>query len=118
LQLDNHYNTLNSSSLANNLSILKINSNHKITYVKDLYVNIPTEVTIKITKQQLLKNNDIHKTKQIITFLKTILVQNYFEFQEKIYYPYKGIAMGSPISGTMAELFLQYIESRQHKAIT
>ena len=90
-----------------------------ITYdIKDLYANIPVNKTIEIAKNQLLKNNDKQKTKQIITILKTILEQNYFSYQDTLYHPKKGIAMGSPISGTMAELFLQYIESRQHKAIT
>jgi len=84
-----------------------------ITYdVKDLYVNIPIDETLKITESQLLKNNDKQKTKQIIAILKTILAQNYFIFQDSIYHPNKGVAMGSPISGTMAEIFLQYIENR------
>ena len=39
-----------------------------------------------------------------------ILQQNYFIFQEQIYQPDKGIAMGSPISGTIAEIFLQHLE--------
>ena len=30
--------------------------------------------------------------------------------QEKVYQPNKGIAMGSPISGTMAEVCLQHLE--------
>ena len=61
-----------------------------ITYdIKDLYVNIPIEETLTITKQQLLINNDIHKTEQIITCLRTILNQNYFEFQNNIYHPKK-----------------------------
>jgi hypothetical protein len=81
-----------------------------ITYdIKDLYVNIPFDKTIKIAKTQLLENNDKQKTKQIIMILKTILEQNYFSYQDTIYHPKKGTAMGSPISGTMAELFLQYI---------
>jgi len=79
--------------------------------------NIPIEETIRITKHQLLKNNDIHITKQIITVLKIILEQNYFAFQETIYHPNKGTAMGSPISGNMAELFLQYIQSRHIKQL-
>jgi len=98
--------------VARNISALKINNNHKIiTYdVKNLYVNIPIEETLTITKQQLLKSNDKHKTKQIVTILQTILEQNYFEFQETIYHPNKGTTMGSPISDTMAEIFLQHIE--------
>lgn len=57
LQMENQYNTLNSEKWAHNISALKINNNHKmITYdIKDLYVNIPKEETLTITKQQLLK---------------------------------------------------------------
>jgi hypothetical protein len=83
--------------------------------IKDLYVNIPIEETLKITEQQLLKNNDEHKTQQLITMLHTILKQNYIEYQNKIYHPKKGVAMGSPISGTITEIFLQHIEDRHIK---
>jgi len=84
-----------------------------ITYdVKELYVNISIDETLNITESQLLKNKDKQKTKQLIAILKTILAQNYFTFQDSIYHPNKGVAMGSPISGTMAEIFLQYIENR------
>ena len=57
------------------------------------------------------------KTKQIITILKTILAQNYFNCHDTIYHPNKGVAMGSSISGTMVEIFLQYIESRHLKQL-
>jgi hypothetical protein len=42
--------------------------------------------------------------------LETILAQNYFTFQNQIYQPDNGVAMGSPISGTIAEIFLQKLE--------
>jgi len=47
---------------------------------------------------------------QICTLLRIILQQNYFIFQEQIYQPDKGVAMGSPISGTIDEIFLQHLE--------
>jgi len=50
-------------------------------------------------------------THQIITLLNTILRQNYFSFLGQIYQPDKGVSMGSPISGTMAEIFLQQLEN-------
>jgi hypothetical protein len=42
------------------LTNLKVNENHKlITYdIKDLYVNIPKEERLTITKSRLLKSND------------------------------------------------------------
>jgi len=50
-------------------------------------------------------------THQIMTLLSTILRQNYFSFLGQIYLPDKGVAMGSLISSTMAEIFLQQIEN-------
>jgi hypothetical protein len=47
---------------------------------------------------------------QIIAILKEILAQNYFCFNNEFCQPTKGIAMGSPTSGIMAEIFLQYYE--------
>jgi hypothetical protein len=43
------------------------------------------------------------------------MTQNDFSFQNTIYHPSKGIAMGSPISGTNAEIFLQHIENKHIK---
>jgi len=79
--------------------------------IKDLYVNIPIKEILTITKSVFLKDNDTQITKQIITLLKTILQQNYFSFENNLYQPEKWISMGSPISNTMAELFLQHIEN-------
>jgi hypothetical protein len=113
LHLENQYNVKDSITLAENLTKITINENHKIvTYdIKDLYVNIPIQETLKITESLLNKENNTQITKQIITLLEATLKQNYFEFQNNIYQPKKGVAMGSPISGKMAEIFLQHIEN-------
>ena len=52
---------------------------------------------------------------QIVQLLKTILAQNYFIFQNQVYQPDKGIAMGFPVSGTVAEIFLQHLEKTHIK---
>jgi hypothetical protein len=59
----------------------------------------------------LPKSNDtqILVTQQIITLMKLILSQNYFTFQNKIYQPEK-VSMGSPISSTIFDIFLQHLE--------
>ena len=36
--------------------------------------------------------------------------QNYFQYNERLFQQEKVIAMGSPISSIMAEVYLQYIE--------
>jgi len=75
LHPDNQYITTNSNILTNAVTKLKIKPNHRLLTlnIKDLYVNIPISETIKITKNQLLKNNDIQITNRIITLLEIIL---------------------------------------------
>jgi hypothetical protein len=113
LHLDNQYTVTNSNTLANYVTKVKVTPNSRLLNldIKDLYVNIPMSEIINITKTQLLKNNDIHTTNQIITLLKIILKQDYFPFQGQIYQPDKGVAMGSPVSGTMTEIFLKHLEN-------
>ena len=74
LHVDNQYIATNSNTLTNALIKLKIKPNHRLLTLnmKDIYVNIPVSETIKITKNQLLKN-DIQITNQIITLLVIIL---------------------------------------------
>jgi len=38
--------------------------------------------------------------------MEIIISHNYFMFKNKIYQPEKEVSMGSPISSTIAELFL------------
>ena len=102
----------NSTKLAHDLTKLTISDSYRLITldIKDLYANIPTTETIDIARTQLLKHNNKNITEQICTLLDMILQQNYFEFQEQIYLPTKGVAMGSPISGITAEIFLQHLE--------
>jgi len=60
----NIYNVINSTNLANDLTVLKILENHKlITFdVKDLYVNIPIDETLTIIKSKLMENDDTTNT--------------------------------------------------------
>ena len=41
--------------------------------------------------------------------------QNYFQYNNQFYQPSKGIVMGSPISATLAEIYLQYLEQTHVK---
>ena len=112
ITLKNYYNVINSTSLANDLTKLKIHENHKlITFdVKDLYINIPIDETFNYHKIKTIDNNDTQTTQQILTLLKVFLSQNYFTFQHKIYQPEQGVSMGSPISSIIAEIFLQHFK--------
>jgi hypothetical protein len=114
LNLNNSYVVKDSITLANNLTKLKINDNHKMITldIKDLYVNIPIKETLDITRDILLLHNEEPIATQMVTLLNTILQQNYFSFDNQIYQPHKGVTMGSPISGIIAEIFLQSFEEK------
>jgi hypothetical protein len=79
--------------------------------------NIPITETLAVTKHILSEHNEEHITTQIITLLETVLQQNYLSFQNNTYQPEKGISMESPISNTVAEIFLQYLENTHLKYI-
>jgi hypothetical protein len=114
ITLHNQYIATNSTNLANDLTRLEIRENHYLmTFdIKDLYINIPVSETLNIVKTILLQNNDTQIAEQILTLLKEVLSQNNFTFQQRIYQPKQGIAMGSPISGIIAEIFLQNFEDK------
>jgi len=114
LNLQNQYNVKDSITLANDLINLKIDANHRLTTfdIKDLYVNIPIRETLRIAKKYLSRDNDDKlTTEQIITLLQVILQQNYISSDNCIYQSEKGVSMGSPLSGTVAEILLQDLEN-------
>jgi hypothetical protein len=97
LQLSNQYIVENPTTLAHNLTNLASSDNHRLLTldIKDLYVNVPIDETQDVTKTHLTIHNDPQTTNQITNLLSTILAQNYFLFQSKIYKLEKGVAMGS-----------------------
>jgi hypothetical protein len=78
-------------------------------YKSYLYVNLSIQNILRITKFWLNKcNNDSIITEQILNLLETILKQKYFQYNNQYNQHSNGIAMGSPISSTLAEIYLQY----------
>ena len=116
--LPNTYNITNSLEIAQEITQLHTNKCMKLITldIKDLYTNLPTTGIIQATKFWLHNTPlNMDENKQIITILETIMEQNYFQYNDNFYKPHKGVAMGSPLSGTLAELYLQSIENRYIK---
>jgi hypothetical protein len=113
VNLPNTYATKNSHEVALDLHNIRTNENHKLITldIKDLYVNLPVQGIIQTTKFWLnRKGCDNTITRQTLHILEIILKQNYFQYNGQYYQPDKGIAMVSPISSTLAEIYLQYLE--------
>ena len=107
------FNSKNSQEVAHDLQKIPAKDNYKIITLdmKDLYVNLPTQNIVNITKFWLKINNQNQTiTEEILYLLKIILEQNYFQYEDRFYKPNKGIAMGSPISSTLADIYLQFFE--------
>ena len=80
--------------------------------IKDLYVNLPIQGIIQNTTKFWLNihYNTNAITEQLLHLLKIILKQNYFQYNNQLFQPRRGIAIGSPISSTLAEIYLQFLE--------
>ena len=67
INLKNHYIIKDSITLANELTKININENHRmVTFdIKDLYVNIPIGEALEIANNLLKENNNEQETKQI-----------------------------------------------------
>ena len=103
------YTTKNSYEVAEELKAIHIDEHMKIVSldIKDLYVNLPIQGILQTTKFWLSKHNDTNTTiEQTLKILETILKQNYFQYNNQLFRPKKGIAMGSPISSTIAEIYI------------
>ena len=81
--------------------------------IVDLYTNIPTDVTLKLLKDNLRINASMsaQAIDELIDLLKVILNQNYFTFNGLFYSQDDGLAMGSPLSGLLADIYLNFYEN-------
>jgi hypothetical protein len=80
--------------------------------IKDLYVKIPNNCILSVTENNCI---DEYIIREIISVLKMIMNQNYFQYDSKCYKPESSVTMGSPLSNTMAEIFLQDLEQNRIK---
>lgn len=111
----------NSRSLRNSIELIqRINSaqpsrNYILASfdIVNLYTNVPVNETIKILHRNLTKNSTLTPSaiNELITLTKAVLKQNYFKFNNQFYSQTDGLAMGSPLSGILAEIFLNSVEN-------
>ena len=81
--------------------------------VESLFTNIPLEETISVCCDSLFSNNAEVNNINMIDFeklLRAALQNNFFNFEGKIYKQIDGVAMASPLSPTVANVFLCFHE--------
>lgn len=120
VKLENNRSVINSADLVNQLKSININSSNRMASldVKSMYTKIPVKEAIGLVKENLLKNNvSLNETEEVTKLLTVTLGQNYFKFNNKIYLQKEGLAMGSPLSGIMADIYMNYIENKIYNTI-
>lgn len=82
--------------------------------VVNLYCNIPVDKAITVLKTQLERSKKLSKgkIKEVVNMVNMILRQNYFTYNGEIYHCRNGVAMGGPLSSTIATLYLNFFEEK------
>ena len=79
--------------------------------VVNLFNNIPTSDCLDILRNSLsITNTSDSIAVNIFNLTQLALDQNFFKFNSKFYKQTSGLAMGSPLSPFLAELFMDFIE--------
>lgn len=103
----------NSVELTNKLKDITLPENSLLASfdVSNMFSNIPYTDCLEIIKKILdAKNINVIIKNEIITLFELCLSENYFQFENTFYKQKQGLAMGSPLSPLMAELFMEEIE--------
>ena len=89
---------------------------HMVSYdVEAWFTSVPVKPAIAFIQKKLEADKDLHlrttmSPKQIISLLEFCLTNTYFTYQGKFYEQTDGIAIGSPMSPIVANLFMEDLE--------
>jgi hypothetical protein len=83
--------------------------------VEQLYPNIPLKEALMVTAKQL-RTHYPDKGEVLVKMLEWILLKNTFTFDGKTYLQINGVATGSPVAPSVANIFMTHIEVSVTKA--
>ncbi|XP_044757744.1 uncharacterized protein LOC123315905 [Coccinella septempunctata] len=110
----NVYHTKNSFDLKASLDGLHIPTHHGLFSldIVPLYTNIPTELVPIIIEKKwpLIEPHTCIPKDEFIKAVKLTLETCHFQYKNVFYLQIYGVAMGSPIASTIAQLVLEYLE--------
>lgn len=115
--ISNAHTASNSYDFLQKLSTLDLPAEpHMVSYdVTSLFTNIPLKETITIICNKLFHNKDLYHgftRTDFETIIKLATQDTFFLFNNNIYTQVDGTAMGSPISSTLADVFMSDLESK------
>ena len=82
-----------------------------------LFISVPVDPVLRaikdlVEKDPTLKDRTVVPVEDIILLLEVCLKNTYFSFQDQFYEQVKGVAMGSPVSPIVANLYMENIEQK------
>ena len=89
-------------------------SSHDVTA---LFTSVPVDLALCIIKDLLEKDPDLKvrtvlSVGDIILLLEFCLINTYFSFQGQFYEKVEVVAIGSPVSSIVANLYMEYFEQK------
>ena len=119
------YNIKNAVTALNELKQLKVDENTRLCSfdVKNMFPSIPREELLVILRKKLEKNKKILKDHtnltpaEIVNLVKFTLENTFFELEGDIYVQKSGLAMGSPISPPLADIFMEDFLEKVFKSL-
>lgn len=81
--------------------------------VESLFTNVPFEECLQILEGHFERQR-VHpgEADELISLTRMCMEQNYFRFNNQYFKQKEGLAMGSPLSPLMADIFMDYFENK------
>lgn len=115
INLNNTVNVSNTYELIDKIKDINIPQNSLFLSfdVNDMYTNIPIDETIEILEQQLIDHGTLTRPQinDVIKLTKVTINQNYFQYNNSFYIQEDGLPMGSPLSGLLADIYMNNLET-------
>ena len=119
LEKETPHTVKNSSQVAEKLRELKVYSDECFVSfdVSSLFTNVPISDSLQILHQRLLEDSTLSSRtcltiEEIIEATKLCIESTFFKFKGELYQQTAGLAMGSPISPIVANIFMQDFEQK------
>ena len=116
LQFKPKFTIRNSTNLCNELASLSVPPNSMLVSfdISNLFPSVPPQECLPLI-QKILFKSDLPDwvTQYLFDMLNVTLQQNFFVFNDKFYQQKEGLAMGSPLSPYLADVFLNHLETSQ-----
>ncbi|XP_078363508.1 uncharacterized protein LOC144647600 [Oculina patagonica] len=111
--LEERYSVRNSTAFAQKIKNQVITEDDVVS----LFTSIPVELALQVTRDRLERDTTLTErtnisVSNIMRLLEFVLRNSFFTHEQEHYHQTFGCAMGSPVSATIANLVMEFVEDR------